>query len=225
MYKYWHLIDSYTNQGSGAYGPETVYDWLTHSMQYAKQHQPWKKGGNLSGQSNGPDKAINIYMKSMRQGFYQWSNSKKRAAEFTQVLSLDRMVEDTGDANLYDCTSDNHVDILENINIKNLIKKNFNNKSYMSSFIIDGIVNAAVFDFEKTEDGKVFSEFNKRKLSKHLRNLDDKYCNIFATNYEIPLEAVIQARDECSTLSSTRIYTYIKNTLLMLKRDPMLCKD
>lgn len=71
MCKYWHLIDSYTSQGSGAYDAETVYDWLTHSMQYAKKHQPWKDGGNLAGQWNGPDKAINIYMKSMRQGFYQ----------------------------------------------------------------------------------------------------------------------------------------------------------
>ena len=221
MYKYWHLIDSYTNQGSGAYDAETVYDWLTHSMQYAKKHQPWKKGGNLEGQWNGPDKAINIYMKSMRQGFYQWSNSKKRAAEFTQLLSLERMIEDTGDANLFECSDNSHEQVTSNIEIKRLVKKHFDSKNYMGSFIIDGIVNCSVFDLEKGDDNYIYSQFNKRKLSKHLRNIDDKYCEIFAKNYDLNRDNVISARDECSNLSSTRIYTLIRHTLAKLSKDPL----
>lgn len=222
MYKYWHYVDSYTREGSGAYDAETVYDWLTHCMQYAKKNQPWKEGGNLAGQWNGPDKAINIYMKSMRQGFYQWSNSKKRSAEFNQVLSLDRLIEDTGDANLFDCADNSHENVPGVLAIKNLVKKNFNSKNYMGSFIIDGIVNCAVFDTKKGEDNYKYTQFNKRKLSKHLRNIDDKYCELFAKTYELNPEAVVTARDECSTLSSTRIYTLIKHTLDGLAKDPLI---
>ena len=223
MYKYWHLIDSYTNQGSGAYDAETVYDWLTHSMQYAKKHQPWKKGGNLAGQANGPDKAINIYMKSMRQGFYQWSNSKKRAAYFTQSLSLDKMIEDTGDANMLSCEDiwDTSIDLSVNLDIKNLVKNNFNNKNYMSSFIIDGIVNGSVIDIKKEDDGYYYSQFNKKKLSKHLKHLDDSYCEIFSKAYDLPLNGVIAARDDCSKLSSTRVYTLMRNTLRTLSKNPL----
>ena len=219
--KYWHLIDSYTTKSNGGCDPETVYDWLTHCFQYAKKHQPWKRGGNLEGQENGPDKALNIYMKSMRQGYYQWSNSKKRSADFNQRLSLDKMVEDTGDANLIDCVETDYESLPSNLAIKQLVVKQFNNKNYMSSFIIDGIINAQVFDLDKTSDGKIYSEFNKRKLSKHLRTIDDKYCNTFAASYEIPVEKVIEARNECSSLSSNRIYTYMRNTLNSLKKDPL----
>ena len=221
MYKYWHLIDSYTTQGSGAYDAETVYDWLTHSMQYAKKHQPWKKGGNLAGQLNGPDKAINIYMKSMRQGFYQWSNSKKRAAYFTQSLSLDKMIEDTGDANMLECDdiTDISLEVPISMDIKNLIRKNFNDKNYMSSFIIDGIINSSVIDVTKESDGYYYSQFNKKKLSKHLKNIDDNYCKIFSNAYAIPFDKVVAARDDCSKLSSTTIYTLMKNTLNKLSKD------
>ena len=225
MYKYWHLIDSYTNQGSGAYDAEIVYDWLTHSMQYAKKHQPWKNGGNLDGQWNGPDKAINIYMKSMRQGFYQWSNSKKRAAEFTQTLSLDKMVEDTGDANLYEPADYSQELVPETIAIKSLIKKTFDSQNYMGSFIIDGIINGGVFDVEKGSDNYFYSQFNKRKLSKHLKHLDDAYCTMFAKTYGLDPKVVIEAKNQCSTLSSARVYTLIKHTLQKLARDPMFARN
>lgn len=225
MVKYWHLIDSYTMQGSGAYDAETVYDWLTHCMQYAKKQQPWKKGGNLAGQENGPDKAMNIYMKSMRQGFYQWSNSKKRAAEFTQSLSLDRMIEETGDANLLDCADTSQELVPEILEIKKLVKNTFDSKNYMSSFIIDGIINASVFDVETGQDNLSYMVFNKRKLSKHLRNLDDDYCHLFAKSYELDINNVLEARNDCSKLSSTRIYTLIKHTLAKLSKDPLFALD
>lgn len=226
MCKYWHLIDSYTTQGSGAYDADTVYDWLTHCVQYAKKHQPWKKGGNLAGQKNGPDKAMNIYMKSMRQGFYQWSNSKKRAAYFTQSLSLDKMLEDTGDANMLECADikDISTEVPISMDIKNLVKQNFNEKNYMSSFIIDGIVNGSVIDVKKEDDGYYYSQFNKKKLAKHLRNIDNKYCEIFSNSYDLPLAGVIAARDDCSKLSSTRVYTLMKNTLNKLSKDLLFLK-
>ena len=216
--RYWHLINTYTVRGSGAYDSETVYEWLVHCVQYANKHRPWEKGGNLADQKNGPDKAINIYMKSMRQGFYQWSNAAKRSVYFTQSTSLEKVIEDTGDANLP--YSDDVNEVIQMIDIKNLVKSQFDNKLYMGAFIIDGIINAPVIDTIKDKNsGTVYTEFNKKKLSKHIRSMDDKYCKTFSKLYGIPEAEVISARDECSDLSSTRIYTYLKNTLAKLRKE------
>ena len=221
LVRYWHLITSYYNKGSGAYDAETVYEWLIHCIQYAKDHKPWEKGGNLEGQKNGPDKAINIYMKSMRQGFYQWSNAAKRSAYFTQMTSLEKVVEDTGDAQLP--YSDDVNSTIEFLDIKKLVKDEFNNKLYMGAFIIDGIINAPVIDtiIDKTnkDTPTLYTQFNKKKLSKHIRNMDDNYCKTFSKIYDIPECEVIIARNECCELSSTRIYNYMKNTLAKLRKN------
>lgn len=219
--RYWHLISTYCSKSSGAYDAETVYEWLVHCIQYAKDHKPWEKGGKLEGQANGPDKAINIYMKSMRQGFYQWSNAAKRSVYFTQSTSLEKVMEDTGDAQLPYC--DDVSSLIDFLDIKKMVQDDFKNKLYMGAFIIDGIINAPVIDTIIDKSNKdaptVYTQFNKKKLSKHIRNMDDKYCKTFSEIYDIPEVDVLTARNECSELSSTRIYNYVKNTLAKLKKD------
>ena len=219
--RYWHLISTYCSKSSGAYDAETVYEWLVHCIQYAKDHKPWEKGGKLEGQTNGPDKAINIYMKSMRQGFYQWSNAAKRSVYFTQSTSLEKVMEDTGDAQLPYC--DDVSSLVDFLDIKKLVQDDFKNKLYMGAFIIDGIINAPVIDTIIDKSNKdaptVYTQFNKKKLSKHIRNMDENYCKTFSEIYDIPEVDVLTARNECSDLSSTRIYNYMKNTLDKLKKD------
>lgn len=222
--RYWNLINSYHAQGKGAYDAETCYEWLIHCIQYAKDHKPWLKGGNLEGQKNAPDKCINIYMKSMRQGFYQWSNAKKRAIYFTQSMSLDKVMEDTGDSVLP--YIDDSKDIDQLLDIKNLVRKEFNSQLYMGAFLIDGIVNAPVIDRLVDKETKaIYTQFNKKKLSKHIRSMDDNYCKTFSKIYDLPVDKVIEARDSCSSLSSTRIYNYLKNTLNKLKVDIQTSKN
>lgn len=221
--RYWNLINSYYAQGKGAYEAEDCYEWLTDVIAYAVRAKPWQKGGTLDGDPNGPDKTINVCMKSRRQGFYQWSNAKKRAESFTSTLSMDKMMEDSGDSKLpyYDDVNDLH----NYLDIKNLIISEFKDKNYMSSFIIDGIINAPVIDLTREKDGYLYTQFNKKKLSKHLRHIDDRYCNLFSEMYNIPLDEVTQARDCCTSLSSTRIYTLLKNTLHKLSKNPIFKKS
>lgn len=216
--RYWHLIKTYYNQGSGAYTAEDCYYWLVHVISWATKHKPGQKGGSMENDPNGPDKYINVSMKSRREGFYQWSNAAKRSAYFTQSTSLEKMIEDTGDANLP--YFDNVNDMIEFMDIKDLVVSQFKNKLYMGAFIIDGILNAPVIDtITDKNSGSVYTEFNKKKLSKHIRNMDDNYCKLFSKMYNIPESDVIQARDECCDLSATRIYNYMKNTLLKLKKN------
>lgn len=216
--RYWNLINSYYNRGSGAYDAETCYEWLIHCIQYAKDHRPWETGGNLEGQANAPDKCINIYMSSMRQGFYQWSNAKKRADYFTQTTSLNRMTEETGDANLPIIDDTKALD--EYLDIKNLVVSEFKSKNYMSSFLIDGIVNTACIDIVKNKnDPYIYTQFNKKKLSRHIRSMDDNYCKGFSKQYQLPKEEVLLARDQCKKISSTKIYNLLNNTLNKLSKN------
>ena len=216
--RYWNLINSYYAQGKGAYEAETCYEWLIHCIQYAKDHKPWAKGGNLEGQKNAPDKCINIYMKSMRQGFYQWSNAKKRADYFTQTTSLNKMTEETGDANLP--FVDDMASIDEHMDVKNLVVSEFKKKNYMSSFLIDGIVNTASIDIIKEKnDPYIYSQFNKKKLSRHIRSMDDNYCKSFSKHYQLPRDEVISARDACVKISSTKIYNLLNSTLTKLSKN------
>jgi len=216
--RYWNLINSYYARGRGAYDAETCYEWLIHCIQYAKDHKPWAKGGNLEGQHNAPDKCINIYMSSMRQGFYQWSNAKKRADYFTQTTSLNKMTEETGDANLPIVDDTKALD--EYLDIKNLVVKEFKSKNYMSSFLIDGIVNTACIDtIKEKNDPYIYTQFNRKKLSRHIRSMDDDYCSSFSKQYELPSEEVLLARDECKKVSSTKIYNLLNNTLTKLSKN------
>jgi ABC-type cobalt transport system substrate-binding protein len=91
----------------------------------------------------------------------------------------------------------------------------------MSSFLIDGIVNTSVIDWVETENG-LYTQFNKKKLSKHIRHYDPKYCDTFSKIYELPKNEVESAMQECAQLSSTKIYTILKNVLNKISKESFL---
>lgn len=218
--RYWHLVGSYYMKGKGAYTVEDVHDWLLDVIHFALKDRPWIKGsGNrLEGDKNGPDKYINVCMKSRIQGFYQWSNAAKRQQSFTEY-SLEKAIEDTGDAKLP--SADNIKDLDFYMDLKKYIKAQFKNKNYMHGFLVDGIINAPVMEYTKEEKG-YYTQFNKKKLSKHIRLMEDSYCKTFSQMYDIPEEEVLEAKKECSQLSSTRIYTILKHSLKELASSPLV---
>ena len=90
----------------------------------------------------------------------------------------------------------------------------------MSSFLIDGIVNTACIDtIKEKNDPYIYTQFNRKKLSRHIRSMDDDYCNSFSKQYELPSEEVLLARDECKKVSSTKIYNLLNNTLTKLSKN------
>lgn len=218
--RYWHLVGSYYIKGKGAYTIDDVHDWLLDVIHFALKDRPWIEGsGNrLEGDKNGPDKYINVCMKSRIQGFYQWSNAAKRAESFTEY-SLEKAMEDTGDAKIPGIEGIKDIDFY--MDLKKYIKSQFKNKKYMQGFLVDGIINAPVMEYTKEEDG-IYSQFNKKKLSKHIRLMDDNYCKVFSNLYDIPEQEVLEAKEECSKLSSTKIYTILKYSLKELSKSPLV---
>ena len=218
--RYWSLIGTYYSRGKGAYSIEDCHDWLLDVVRCALRDRPWVQGsGNrLEGDKNGPDKYINVCMKSRIQGFYQWSNAAKRQQSFTEY-SLEKAIEDSGDANMPEIDESKSLEFF--MDLKNHIKKEFKNKNYVYSFLIDGIINAPVIDYS-VENNNLYTEFNKKKLSKHIRLMDNAYCHIFSQLYDIPEKEVIEAKEECSKLSSTKIYTILKHSLNKLAQSPLI---
>lgn len=217
--RYFNLVVSYTFKAKGAFTAEDCYDWLLDVIIKAIKERPWVKGsGNrLEGDKNGPDKYINVCMKSRIQGFYQWSNAAKRADSFTTQTSLENMMSLTGDAQIPGY--EESITIESNNIIKNIVKESFDDNDFTGAFIIDGIVNYPCIDYEQdAKTQNIYSQFNRKKLSKHIRFMDDRYCKIFSNMYEIPLNKVIDAKDICTKLSITKIYTKLNKTLLKLSK-------
>jgi hypothetical protein len=218
--RYWHLVSSYYAKGKGAYTVEDVHDWLLDVIHFALKDRPWVQGsGNrLEGDKNGPDKYVNVCLKSRILGFYQWSNAAKRQQSFTEY-SLEKAMEDSGDSKLPEFDDSKNIDFF--IDLRKYIRNEFKNKNYMHSFLVDGIINAPVIEHTKEEDG-IYTQFNKKKLSKHIRLMDDSYCKTFARMYGLSEEEVLHAKNECSQLSSTRIYTILKHSLNQLAQSPLV---
>lgn len=218
--RYWHLVGSYYVKGKGAYTIEDVHDWLLDVIHCALRDRPWISGsGNrLENDKNGPDKYINVCMKSRIQGFYQWSNAAKRQQSFTEY-SLEKAMEDSGDSKLPEIDDSKNIDFY--MDLKNYIKNEFKKKNYMHGFLVDGIINAPVIEYSNEKDG-IYTQFNKKKLSKHIRLMDDSYCKVFSQLYDIPEEEVLEAKKECSQLSSTRIYTILKHSLKQLSQSSLV---
>lgn len=215
MYRYWHLIPKFYMQSSNVAEPEDCYDWLVTALTYAIDHTRWDDiDSTVYNDPNGPDKVINRCMKSVRLTYYQFINRKKRKDNFGQ-LSLDEL-KDNPNTN-FDIEDDSSYAVdADLIDIKRYIVNIFDKKDYFLAYMLDCIINEDVFDVQS--DGIVV--FNERKLSKHLRQINEGYCYRFANTYDIPADKVLQTLKYFS--KNTNIHSKIENNLLKLKHDPFI---
>ena len=147
----------------------------------------------------------------MRQGFYQASNYDVRKLNYMETHSIEGLIEEKKSyilpvSNLME--SEEH-----NLNIKDLIKKAFESKQYSKAFVMEGIIDGDVFD---TVDG--VSTFNKKKLAKHLRFIDDSYCDLISKYFDIDKDLVLEAKKSLpSKNNGEKFYRIIDSSLSDLK--------
>ena len=220
LVRYWYSIDKNCVISAGAYTEYDAYVWLVDAALWTIEYRPWTKPElKVFNDKTGPDKCMNACLKSARAGFYQWSNAKKRKDSYTKLTSLEGMMEICGDAGAPLVDAFESFDV--STDIKNIIREEFNQDNYLHALVIDGICNSDCMDSEIDKDGKRMVWFNKKKLQKHVRNLDDNYCKIFAKTYEVDLDTVLQAKDECAKLSSDRVYTILRSCINKLRSNPL----
>lgn len=216
--KYWSLIAKYHSSCGGLVEPETCRDWLIDTIMYALEHRRWEdEDSTIYNDPNGPDKAINTKMKCMKINQYQYSNRKKRKDAFGTV-SLDELSEMFNDSNtgLLDTTSD---DSRQEMDIKEFIKSLFQKKDYFMAYMLDAILNANVFEDDRSSYTTVFSA---KRLSKFMRRLTDDYCLQFAERYEVDADVAVHSLVYFQKLNIKKVNRKIEFNLHKLKHDPFI---
>lgn len=214
LYRYWNLIPKFYLQSSNVASPEDCYDWLVTAITYAIDHTRWDdEDSTVYNDPNGPDKVINRCMKSVRLTFYQFINRKKRKENFG-TLSLDELTENVN--NTFE-VKDDSLETNDFLDLKSLVIDFFRKKDYFVSYMIDCIINEAVF--ESASSGTI--KFNEKKLAKFMRNIDENYCKKFSHTYDIPLEDVLKTLKYFNGKSST-LNRKIEENLLKLKHNPFI---
>jgi len=122
----------------------------------------------------------------------------------------DMFTDDPDDITLQDSFSDPENSRINSMCynlVSSLIKKN----RYIDALVIDGVINTDTFISKKSEDGKYKQVFSAVKLSKHLRSLDERYCDIFSSLYTVDRLKLNQAKDILINESPVKISKLIKN--------------
>lgn len=185
---------------------------------------------------NAPDKIINRCCGSMRGRVYQYYNKDKRKAE-VQTYSLDQMVETSGDGALVygNVYSEDKLDD----NISSLIIELLNRNEGLEALIIDGIANFDSYkekkqvkyeteiDAESGEETKVkydqvTTQFDARKLVKHLNLINEDFMKYFCQTYSVEESKGLALYEKLKNTNNTKLYKCIKKTLMEIRETPEL---
>lgn len=202
MLRYWNKLDSYYYKCKLVTTPEDIHTWLIKSVMYALERKPWEDPkSSIYNDPNGPDKVINRFIESRRLTFYQQLNRYKRKIS-SMSTSLDSLTDDYKD--IFTPTYEESVDC----EYDDFVISYFKKKDYFLAFLVDAII------YEDVLDSK---GLNRRKFSSHLKNIDEFYCTIFASRYNLKLEDVLYSLQFINNYSSYQLKNKIEYNLIRLK--------
>lgn len=215
--RYWYIIQrTYYAQRVKLASEEEVYDWFIEGIYNALNHHVWTDPNNkLYGDEKGPEKAISVCIYSAKLNYFQSLEYDKRKTN-KLALSLEELQEDSSDdyyLPYYDQSP------FMKMYMYQKIRKMFLDYDYFSAFLLDAIVNVEVFSKENNTD---FITLSKRKLIKHLRNMDDRYIKVFSNLYDLDEKDVAEATKFIKNLPPERMIRNIVNLLFLLKHDKEL---
>lgn len=216
MCKCWPAIYKYYASSRNSVNVEDCFEWLSHAVLYTIEHRKWlDPQSSMYNDPNGPDKILNRCIASTRDIFYQASNADNRKINYG-LESIEGLEEDELSYVLptVDSFEDNVTD--DKLYIKHLVQKAFNTNHEIRAFVIDGIVNADVFKKDSDTNATLF---NKRKLIKHLRNIDNDYCKVIADAYNININKIVEVSKDLKEISSIKLYKAVDQTLQYVKKD------
>lgn len=221
--RYWGALNKYWNSSYKVVDKMTCHDWLVQAIMRAIKHRKWKDPNNkLYNDPYAPDKVINRCIISERLIYFQGSNTAKRKNNYG-VMSLTQLLEENSDPNNENYTSQNLLPLYNpkeldegSISLSSLVDKAFDEKEYVLAFMVDGIINYDTFERFKDDEGKNYTEFSEKKLMRHLRALNSKYCETFAFNFNKHIDEVEKAVEECKQLTRPRLKTMVKRNMKKL---------
>lgn len=226
--KYWWNIGKYYNQSkSSGVEIEQCYEWFIHSIMRAIEKRPWRDPSNkLFGDPNAPDKVINRKLFSVRQNFYQASNTDKRKVNFN-LDSIDEMNSTVGDSYYSNVSGmdelldeNNHSELyMKTKACKDLVQHLIDKGKVFDALIIDGICFGDTQKERITPNGITTSEFSERKLVQHFNDFNENFVNYFSLVYNVNSESLNGIIQKISNTKNTRIYSLIRKSMLKMKDD------
>lgn len=178
--RYWTALNSSYQQSYMAADEEDVYDWYIGAIMYALNHHRWTdEKSKLYNDPNGPDKCINISIKSARLTYFQQNNRFNRKINHG-TESLNHLQEELGDS-LSPSTTDEWCD---NSSYYKWVKQEYDNYNDLNALVIDLILSSDVFTLGKNK------AFDIQTLIKQIKSIDDRYYHYFANSYNYKFEDV-----------------------------------
>lgn len=214
---YWYKVGIIWEKNKSAMTQEDCYETVWDGIERAISYAPWRdKNNELYGDPNGPDKAINVCIETIRKNYYNYSSRDKRKINHhANSQSLDAMFERTKDYSnqMYEdyeeITAD---DSSKNLSVDLYIKGLIENNNLPEAIVIDNIC----YNDSLVQDGSEVY-FSKKKFITLLRSLDDNFVSRFSEIYGISEEAVRDCVRAICDLSGFKMVKFIDRTLYCAK--------
>lgn len=211
---YWSLIGSwYSSQQYKFATEEDCYESVIDSILYSLDKHVWlNKNNPLYRDKNGPDKAINIHVKSMKTTFYQLTLKDKRKLNYA-LLSLDKISENSPE-DIYVEDTIRTEDSSFELYLEKYIKDKFLQGNWLLALLIDIIVNNDIFVFKDN-----ITDISPRKLTKCFKGVNSDFIKSFSLRYNLPESLVDENFRKIEVLTYKDLSVKIKSCLFELVYD------
>lgn len=212
--KYWYKVGLLWKNNCKSMTQEDCYWIVWDGIERAMDYAPWVNPENaLYLDPNGPDKAINVCIDSIKKIYYTFSNRDKRKVYYA-TQSLDTLWELTGDyaAGLVEDSTIYTDEDTQNLNIKLLIDKLIADNLLPEAIVVDTIC------FEdsvlRTSDGQY--SFSERRLVSTIHRLQKDYAAYFAKQYGVDELQVLECLTQINSLSYALLHKLVDRTLYVI---------
>lgn len=214
--KYWYKVGLIWRDNKNAMTQEDCYEIVWDGIEKAMDYAPWRDPNNsLYNDPNGPDKAINVCIESIRKNYYVFSNrDKRKSSHMSNVSSLD---------NLYSIAKDGVAELTEDYAVPSQETELYLN-SLVDKFISKGRLSEAIlldtimFNDCTVSDG-IIVKFSIRLLVMTIHSLGDDFITYFSNQYKVPKNTIKECLEEINSLSFKKLHTLLNITLYLIERE------
>lgn len=217
--RYWYKVGLLWRKDGNAITQEDCYAIVWDGIERAMDYAPWRNADNsLYEDPNGPDKAINVCIESVRKSLYNYSSRDKRKLNHkSNVISMDALHELTGDYSdqLLDdfCATDDQF-LTKDLHVVLYIKDLLEHDKMPEAIIIDNIC----FNDSLTS-GAEGVQFNRKKFVLLLHALGSEFIERFAADYGVGEDEVKECVRQINSLSQFKLHKLIDRTLYLTKKN------
>jgi len=183
------------------------YDIFMDSFLYVMEKQVWKNESNkLYNDKDAVLKAMHVLVESRRKNYFIAQNRQKRYVNQCPI-SLDELSSEFQEG-YFSSTEEKY-----NFNRgwdKRFVKKQWENKKYISAIIFDILMNLNVFDEDKV---------NYKKIKKQIKHISKYQYKRFLKRYDIIDKDLYIYYKYVSNIDENMIYTYITNAFSSFRSD------